>query len=171
MSTPVEQIDDTETRLSQADLRHAFSLYPTGVVAVCALAGGRPNGIAINSFSSISLDPPLVSISIANSSATWPKLKSAPRLGLSVLGAHQNDLCRQLSSKKTDRFDGVDWQATEAGAVLLAGAALWLECRPFRVFEGGDHMVELLEITRCEVFADVPPLVFHLSQFRDLAPF
>ncbi|GHA09996.1 oxidoreductase [Devosia pacifica] len=163
------QADRLGAASSPETLRRAFSLYPTGVTAVCAMVDGEPVGMAINSFTSISLDPPLAAVSIANSSTTWPKLKSATSLGISVLSKDQNAMCRQLSSRSTSRFEGVDLRTTEAGAVLIEGAALWLECRYWETFDGGDHVVELLKIERCEDFPEVVPLVFYLSQFHDLA--
>ena len=152
----------------QLALRQAFSLFPTGVVGVCALIDGEPVGIAVNSFTSISLDPPLVGISVARTSATWPRLAAAPRLGLSVLGAHQGALCRSLASRNGDRFGDAPVTVTDGGAVLLDGAALWLECTVRSVFEGGDHEVILLEVAHSELYPEVEPLVFHQSQFRGL---
>lgn len=158
----------TRDRLDQLALRQAFSLFPTGVVAVCAQIDGEPVGMAVNSFTSISLDPPLVGISVARTSTTWPRLSGRDRLGLSVLGADQGQLCRSLASQKPDRFGDAPLQVTGGGAVLLEGAALWLECSVRSVFEGGDHEVVLLEVQGSELFPDVEPLVFHQSQFRAL---
>jgi flavin reductase (DIM6/NTAB) family NADH-FMN oxidoreductase RutF len=152
----------------QIALRKAFSLFPTGVVAVCALIDDEPVGIAVNSFTSISLDPALVGISVARTSKTWPRLAGATALGLSVLGADQGDLCRSLASQKPDRFGDAPRQVADTGAVFLEGAALWLECTVRSVFEGGDHEVVLLEVHSSELYPDVEPLVFHQSQFRAL---
>ena len=98
------------------ELRQAFSAFPTGVVAVCALGDdGRPLGMAVNSFTSISLDPPLVAISLANTSQTWPALAGKASLGLSVLGTSQEQVSRQLSSRSGDRFDGVEMGQLRVG--------------------------------------------------------
>ncbi|WP_166870826.1 flavin reductase family protein [Salinibacterium sp. ZJ450] len=158
----------TRDRSDLLALRKAFSLFPTGVVAVCALIDGEPVGIAVNSFTSVSLDPPLVGISVARTSTTWPRLSGSAGLGLSVLGADQGQLCRSLASKKDDRFGDAPRHVTDAGAVFLEGAALWLECTVRSVFEGGDHEVILLEVVSSELYPDVEPLVFHQSQFRAL---
>ena len=149
-------------------LRQAFSVFPTGVVAVCALVEERPVGIAVNSFTSISLDPPLVAVSVARTSSTWPVLAARTRLGMSVLGSHHEALCRKLSSRTLDRFEDAEWHPTEDGAVLIDGAALWLECEVRTTFDGGDHEIILMEVLNSEVFPDVVPLVFHQSQFRGL---
>jgi flavin reductase (DIM6/NTAB) family NADH-FMN oxidoreductase RutF len=161
-----------QTEVNQAPaelaLRQAFSLFPTGVVAVCALVDGSPVGIAFNSFTSVSLDPPLVGICVARSSATWPVLASRTRLGLSILGSHQAALCRSLASRNGDRFADAEWTASDGGAVFMDGAALWLEVELKAAFDGGDHEIILLEVIASDVFPDVTPLVFHQSQFREL---
>lgn len=147
------------------ELRRAFSAFPTGVVAVCALVEGEPTGMAVNSFASISLEPPLVAISAARTSSTWPAL-SGRRLGMSVLAADQEAICRRLSSREGDRFEGATWQASADGAVFIAGAALWLECEARSVFDGGDHEIAVMEVLDVKAFPGVDPLVFHQSRFH-----
>ena len=150
-------------------LRKAFSMFPTGVVAMCALDGATPVGMAVNSFSSVSLDPPLVSVCVARTSSTWPKLNRLPSIGLSVLGADQEQLSRQLAARNGDRFAGVVWQALEDGALFIEGATLWLDCRISDHLHGGDHEIILLEVRHTSLFPQVPPLVFHQSQYLGLA--
>lgn len=150
------------------ELRRAFSLFPTGVVAVCALVDGQPAGIAVNSFNSVSLDPPLVSICVARTSNTWPLLAGRPRLGLSVLGSDHGAVCRKLASRDADRFADLEWRASQGGAIHMDGAALWFECSVKETLQGGDHVIVLLEVLGSSLFPDVTPLVFHQSQFREL---
>ncbi|MFE2722176.1 flavin reductase family protein [Kitasatospora sp. NPDC059327] len=158
------------TELNAGALRQAFGAYPTGVVAMSALRDGEPVGLAVSSFVSISLDPPMVSISVARTSTTWPRLAQAPVLGLSVLSRDQATLCRRLASRAGDRFDGTAWQATPDGAVLVHDAALWLTARVSAVYDGGDHEIVLMRLLTAELFPGVEPLVFHTSQFRELTP-
>ncbi len=80
-------------------LRNAFGCFPTGVTAICAVIDGEPVGMAASSFTSVSLDPALVLVCIQNSSATWRKLRSAPRIGVSVLGEQHDRACSQLAAK------------------------------------------------------------------------
>ncbi|MGV8858312.1 flavin reductase family protein [Rhodoglobus sp.] len=152
----------------QVALRRALSLFPTGVIALAAVVDGQPVGIAVNSFTSVSLEPPLVAVCPARTSATWPVLARATRVGLSVLGADQEQTARNLASRTGDRFTGTDWKATESGAIHMNGAALWLECEIRNSFDGGDHEIVTLEVIHSEAFPEVAPLVFHLSQFRAL---
>lgn len=149
------------------DLRRAFSVYPTGVMALAGVVDGRPVGMAVNSFTSISLDPALVAVSAAKTSRTWPVLSALPELGMSVLANTQEPLSRLLSSRDAeDRFAHHVWNTSAGGAVLLEGAALWLTCRPYNTVDAGDHVIGLYEILDVTVFEDVEPLLFHQSRYR-----
>lgn len=163
MSIPQGSNDESVTQA----LRRAFSSFPTGVVAVCALGQeGAPVGMAVNSFTSISLEPPLVAISVARASRTWPILSQAKTLGLSVLGSEQEQASRSLAARTGDRFADIEWQRSEEGAVHLDHAALWLTCSVYEVVDAGDHVIVLLSIEDVEHFPDVEPLVFHQSRYR-----
>ncbi|MFJ9693946.1 flavin reductase family protein [Kitasatospora sp. NPDC101183] len=168
--TPDTTPDPTAVRPDPAVLRQAFGAYPTGVVALGALLDGEPVGLAVSSFVSISLDPPMVAVSVARTSTTWPRLAEAPVLGLSVLSLGQGPLCRRLASRTGDRFAGTDWRTTPEEAVLIHDAALWLTARVNAVYDGGDHEIVLMELLTARLFPGVEPLVFHTSQFRELSP-
>ncbi|WP_201772923.1 flavin reductase family protein [Devosia riboflavina] len=150
-------------------LRRAFSLFPTGVVAMCGHNGNEPVGMAVNSFSTVSLEPPLVSVCIARQSSTWPKLNALPRIGLSILGADQEPLSRQLSSRNGDRFRDVALESGEETARFIPGATLWLDCTIADRLSGGDHEIILFEIRNTTLFPDIRPLVFHQSQYLGLS--
>lgn len=152
-----------------AVLRRAFGCFPSGVTALCALDGGTPVGMAASTFTPVSLAPPLVSVCVQDTSATWPKLRGQHRLGVSVLAEGQDAICRSLASKEGDRFADVDWEAAEDGSVFIHGASLWLECSVHAELPGGDHTIALLEIQSLTVQPDRAPLVFHGSRFRRLA--
>lgn len=150
-------------------LRRAFGCFPSGVTAVCALDAGVPVGMAASTFTPVSLAPPLVSVCVQGTSATWPRLRGRRRIGVSVLAEDQDAVCRSLAAKDGDRFAGVGWEADEAGGVYIHGAGLWLECSMHAELPGGDHTIALLEIRSLRVEPDRSPLVFHGSQFRRLA--
>ncbi len=154
--------------LQPTELRRVFGAFPTGVTAVAAMVDGAPVGLAANSFTSVSLDPPLVSLCIAHTSTTWPVLRPARRLGISVLGAHQEQAGRQLSSVGADRFATLAWRTNELGAVFLHRSSAWLDCSIEREIPAGDHDIILLRVHDLEADHDVQPLVFHASQFRQL---
>lgn len=156
-------------QFDQALLRQAFGAFPSGVTAFCGLIDGVAEGMTASSFTSVSLDPPLVSVCVANTSTTWPKLAKLDRLGLSVLADEHAAIARSLASKKTcDRFSGVDWTSTDTGAVFVHGSTLWLECVPFKRIQAGDHEIVVLQIVALAVDPDVAPMVFHRSNFHCL---
>jgi flavin reductase (DIM6/NTAB) family NADH-FMN oxidoreductase RutF len=156
------------TSLDAAALRTAFGAFPSGVVSVAATIDGTDIGLAASSFTSVSLDPPLVSVSIARTSATWPILRNAERIGLSVLAAHHDDVCRQLAGPVDQRFDGLDVIRTPSGALLLDEAAATFECTVFEELPAGDHFVVLLELHEVHAVEHASPLIFHRSQFGRL---
>ncbi|WP_308194535.1 flavin reductase family protein [Pseudonocardia kujensis] len=138
------------------------------MTAVCAQVDGLPVGLAASSFTSVSVDPPLVSVCLQHSSTTWPVLRERARLGLSVLAEGHDDVCARLASKRGDRFAGTDWIATPEGGVFVHGATAWLDCSIHAAVPAGDHDIVLLRVHGLRVDAAVAPLVFHGSRFRRL---
>ena len=161
MSTPPMTFDPQE-------LRRIFSRYPSGVVALAGLVNDAPVGLAASSFTSVSLDPPLVSVCIAQESTTWPVLRGAPSIGISVLAASHHREGRQLAARNADRFARVAWHRGEHDAVLLHGAAATMCCSILREVPAGDHLVVLLQVQAINEAPHVEPLVFHASRFRGL---
>jgi flavin reductase (DIM6/NTAB) family NADH-FMN oxidoreductase RutF len=161
-------ISAVDHQFDQTLLRQAYGCFPSGVTAFCGLLDGVAEGMAASSFTSVSLDPPLVSVCVANTSTTWPKLARLDRLGLSVLAGDHAPIAKQLAAKTGDRFSGVDWTATDSGAVFMHGATLWLECAPFKRIEAGDHEIVVLQIVALAMYPDVTPMVFHRSNFHEL---
>ncbi|MCE3552892.1 flavin reductase family protein [Pseudonocardia sp. RS11V-5] len=151
-----------------AALRRTFACFPSGVVAVCAAVDGAPVGMAVSSFTSVSVDPPMVSVCVQTISTTWPTLCLRPRLGISVLAEGHDEACRNLSRKAGDRFAGIEWEQTADGAVFVHGATAWLDCSVDGVVPAGDHTIVLLEIRGLRASPDVAPLVFHGSRFHAL---
>jgi len=162
----------TNQDLDPARLRQAFGSFPSGVVAVAAEVDGALVGLAASSFTSVSLDPPLVSVSLANSSKTWPDLRRAGRLGLTVLAEHHGQVCRQLAGPVDRRFDDVPVTVTDAGAVTLDEGLARFDCSVYREVEAGDHTIVLLLLHGVEHAAghdEGAPLVFHRSAFGRMA--
>ncbi|MHA3703268.1 flavin reductase family protein [Jatrophihabitans sp. YIM 134969] len=156
--------------LDPARLRRVFGSYPTGVTAVAAVVDGRPLGITANSFTSVSLEPALVSICVAHTSGTWSSLRAAPRLGVSILADGQERAGRQLAARVADRFDGLPWRASPDGAVFLEGATGWIDASIVQQVPAGDHDIVVLEVHDLDADHTLPPLVFHDSRYGRLAP-
>ncbi|MFW0795947.1 flavin reductase family protein [Gordonia sp. CPCC 205515] len=168
---------ETPTLLSPAAdesaLKRAYSCFPSGVVAVCCRIP-HPDGVlesvgmAASAFTTVSLDPPLVSVCVQNTSTTWPRLRGAAAIGLSVFAHDQSDLCRQLAGPSEDRFVGITPFATDDGALFIPAAAANLSCSLYKEIPAGDHTLVLLRIEALRCDPGVEPLVFHASTFRSL---
>lgn len=149
-------------------LRDAFSMFPTGVVAVAAHVDGTLVGMAMSSFTSVSLDPPLVSFSVAESSKTWPVLRRSPNLGVTILAEDHGELSRQLSGPAEDRFEGVAVHISNGGAVTLDEGIAQFDCTIYEEVRAGDHIIVLLRLHGLSTHHG-QPLVFHRSGFGRLA--
>jgi len=154
--------------LSPASLREAFGHFPSGVIAIAAQADGVLVGLAASTFVPVSLEPPLVSFCVQNTSTTWPKLKDLPFLGISVLGESHDAVAKALAAKTGDRFAGLETSSTERGAVFIHGTSVWLESAIEQVVPAGDHSIVVLRVHDITVHDDVAPIVFHRSTFRRL---
>ncbi|MEO0962195.1 MAG: flavin reductase family protein, partial [Pseudomonadota bacterium] len=140
-----------------------------GVAAVCADTEKGPVGLLVSSFTSVSLDPPLVSICIMKGSHRWSLLQMAERLGVSFLGDNQQAICAQLSASQSYGLDALPVSATDEGALMLQDATAWLDCSLHREIDAGDHTIALLRIEGLEASPGLTPLIFHNSQFHRLA--
>ncbi|GAA3858917.1 flavin reductase family protein [Saccharothrix violaceirubra] len=156
---------DVHTELGHHRLRAAFGTFPSGVVAVAARVDDGIVGLAASSFTSVSLDPPLVSFSIANTSATWAALRRADHVGVTVLAEHHDVVARQLAGPAAGRFAGLDLTVGVGGAVTLADGVAWFDTTIDRHVEAGDHTIVLLRLHAVGHVDDPLPLVFHRSGF------
>jgi flavin reductase (DIM6/NTAB) family NADH-FMN oxidoreductase RutF len=150
-------------------LRSAFGRFATGVTVVTArAAAGELIGITVNSFSSVSLDPPLVLFSIDKRCASLPGLRAAPGLAVNVLGRDQEDISGRFARAFTDKWTGILHRPGLAGAPLLDGAVACFECSPWAVYEGGDHLIFVCRVERFDCDIEKPPLLFYGGRYADL---
>jgi 3-hydroxy-9,10-secoandrosta-1,3,5(10)-triene-9,17-dione monooxygenase reductase component len=155
-----------------ADFRCALSNFATGVVAVAALdpCGGQPIGLIANSFTSVSLAPPLVAFCVSTTSTTWRRLRRARRLTFNILAADQESLSRRLAAKGPDKFAGVGWRRSPGGAPILDGVLAWLECGVRNEHLAGDHHIVVADVHDHRVLHDGPPLTFFRSRYGEALP-
>lgn len=159
---------NSTSKLTPSSLREAFGHFPSGVVAIAAEVDGVREGLAASTFVPVSLDPPLVSFCVQNTSTTWPKLKKVPLLGISVLGEAHDDAVRTLAAKTGDRFAGLETVSNGGGAVFIQGTSMWLESAIEQLIPAGDHTIVVLRVSDVRVDSAVAPIVFHRSVFRRL---
>jgi flavin reductase (DIM6/NTAB) family NADH-FMN oxidoreductase RutF len=161
-------MESMTSKLSPTTLREAFGHFPTGVIAIAAEVDGIRVGLAASTFVPVSLEPPLVSFCVQNTSTTWPKLKDVPYLGISVLGESHNEAARTLAAKTGDRFAGLNAVSTDSGAVFVEGTSMWLESSIEQTVPAGDHTIVILRVSDITVHSEIAPIVFHRSTFRRL---
>ncbi|WP_424214266.1 flavin reductase family protein [Streptomyces sp. BI20] len=152
-------------------MRAALAGFATGVAVVTARAtdDGRPVGMAVQSFSSVSLDPPLVCFCPARTSSTWPLIRAAGAFAVNILAADQRELCRGFAVTGGDKFAGVDWTPAGNGAPLLTGALATVECELAEVIEGGDHLIALGRVTALRAHRETDPLLYFRRSYGRLA--
>lgn len=160
----------TNQDLDPIRLRTVFGIFPSGVVAVAAQVDGALVGLAASSFTPVSLDPPLVQFSIANASKTWPDLRRAGHLGITILADRHGGLARRLAGPPQARFDGVEVEVGDSGAVTLPDGLAQFDTTIYREVEAGDHTIVLLRLRAVEHADHSLPLVFHRSTFGLGAP-
>ena len=148
------------------DLRQALSAFGTGVTVVTTLdADARPVGVTANSFNSVSLEPPLVLWSLAQSAGSMAAFSNGLHYAINVLAADQQALAEQFAAKDTDRWAGVAFREGGNGAPLLEGAAATFECFNRSQYAEGDHVIFVGEVERCSHRAEASPLLFHGGRF------
>ncbi|ROQ39998.1 flavin reductase (DIM6/NTAB) family NADH-FMN oxidoreductase RutF [Frondihabitans sp. PhB188] len=168
-TTTIHDLVEVGTPDAAAAVKLAFGSFPSGVAALAAEVDGVRVGMVSSSFSvGVSFDPPMVMFSVQNSSTTWPILKQAGRIGISILGSAHDEACYQLSSRSRDRFAGLDLHEPESGAIFVNDATVWLECVVRSEIPAGDHHVVVLEVTSLRVGDQTEPLVYHGTRFRRL---
>jgi len=169
---PIQQLSSAHvgwlTDLDTALLRTAYGRYPAGVVAICADVDGTWEAMIASSFVAVSIEPPLVAFCPQNSSSTWPRLKRAKRLGVSILGEDHHEVARSMAARTGDRFKGVRVHRDDAGMLLVHGASAWLDTTVNGCVPAGDHQIVLLAV-RGVMLHETPPTVFHRSRFVGLA--
>ncbi|MEV5879516.1 flavin reductase family protein [Streptomyces sp. NPDC052101] len=143
-----ETVPPRTAQIDDAAMKEVLSSFCTGVAVITATQpDGRPAGMAVQSFSSVSLNPPLICFCPAQTSSTWPKIRAAGRFAVNILSADQQELCRQFAVTGGDKFTGVDWRPGVNGAPLLDGALATIECDLAGTFPGGDHVIALGRVT------------------------
>jgi flavin reductase (DIM6/NTAB) family NADH-FMN oxidoreductase RutF len=151
--------------------RSALGLFPTGVTVVTALSpAGRRIGVTVNSFTSVSLDPPLISFNLAKSLGSLSELLEAPSFVVNVLTAKQAEISTSFARAETDKWACAACRIAPSGNPLLEPHVAVFECARHAVHEAGDHLIFLGRVTGFEINEQETPLVFFRGQYRSLQP-
>lgn len=149
--------------LPATEFREVMAAVATPVSVVTTMAGGVPHGTTVSAFTSLSMDPPSVLISLARASNLLHRIRETRRFGLNVLASTQAALATRFASKCDDRFQDVDW-ALDHGSARLRGAANWLACHVTDLLDGGDHIIVLGRVMAADSSAEAP-LVYYRRAF------
>ncbi|MEV6835349.1 flavin reductase family protein [Streptomyces sp. NPDC051133] len=152
-----------------AEFRRVLGHFASGVAVITAPAADgmdAPAGFACQSFSSLSLDPPLVCFMVGRTSATWPRIARAGVFCVNVLSAGQGELCRGFAVSGADKFAGVAYDAAPvSGSPRLADATAWIDCTVHAVHTGGDHLIVVGRVNALGTDGPDEPLLFHRGRF------
>lgn len=162
---------DEPTRIEPQQYRQVLGQYPTGVCVVTATgADGAPAGMVVGSFSSVSLDPPLIGFFPDRNSSSWPKVAAGKRFCVNILSADQEDVCRALASKASDKFAAINHRPSPLGSPILDGAVAWIDCDLYSVSEAGDHFAVFGLVRHLEIAEGGLPLLFFQGGYGRFAP-
>ncbi|MFF4308451.1 flavin reductase family protein [Streptomyces sp. NPDC001601] len=158
----------TSATLDTQALRQAYCQFPTGVVAIAVQVDGEPRARSEHIRAGVprGLDPLLVALCTQNTSATWPRLAGAARLGVSALGAGHGGAARSLGSKDSDRFVGLTTKTTCEGPLFIDGATAWLDTCVQDTVPAGDHAIVILRVHGLTLRPQVSPNGFHAPASR-----
>ena len=148
--------------------RDALARFATGVAFVTATPDGEPAGLIVNSLTSVSLEPPLVSFCPARSSLTWSRMRRSRRFGVNVLGRQHERFAQRATPAGADRFAGLDWELGRGGVPLLTDALATLECEIVAEHPTGDHWIVVGRIDALHIPPIKDPLIFFAGAFGAL---
>jgi 3-hydroxy-9,10-secoandrosta-1,3,5(10)-triene-9,17-dione monooxygenase reductase component len=150
--------------------RDALGRFATGVAFITAAVDGEPAGLIVNSLTSVSLQPPLLSFCPSRSSLTWSRMRCSGRFAVNVLGRRHEGFARRATPAGADRFDALHWKPGRSGAPLLSDALAALECDIVAEHAAGDHWIVVGRVERLRTSIVTDPLVFFDGGFTALRP-
>ncbi len=168
---PDDGASDEVAAFDSAHFRQVLGHFPTGVTVITARTSEGPVGLAIGSFTSVSLEPPLVAFCPDKRSSSWPRIREAGAFCVNVLAEDQELVSRTFASKGTDKFQGIGWEAASSGSPRLAGVLAWIDCTIEAVHDGGDHEICIGRVREMDVGHEADgPLVFYRGGYGRFEP-
>ena len=156
--------------VDRLEFRKAMGCYATGVTVITSLsAQGRPVGMTVNSFNSVSLDPALVLFSLDRKATHYADFMAATHFAVNVLGDQQQALSRIFSTQGIDRWDGVGYERWETGSPILPGTLAVFDCVTEARHEGGDHVILIGRVLKLGFAAEGTPLLYYRGKYDQLA--
>jgi flavin reductase (DIM6/NTAB) family NADH-FMN oxidoreductase RutF len=166
MSDLGDELEHTAPTFDQARLRQVMGHFATGVTIITALDGDEPVGLTAQSFTSLSLEPPLILFAPGKSSSTWPRIEKAGSFTVNILGEAQEAICRTFAASGTDKFADVVWTPSEiTGNPLLDDVLAWVDCTVLTTHDAGDHVIVVGHVLDLGVEQEGKPLLFYRGGF------
>ncbi|MBU8833958.1 flavin reductase family protein [Mycolicibacterium goodii] len=164
--------EECQANIDPLHFRRVLGEYPTGVVVVTAISqSGEPLGMTVGSFTSVSLKPPLVAFLPSKSSSSWKALReSGNRFCINVLSADQEELCRTIATRKTDKFADIKWHSSPGGNPVIEGAVVWVDCVTEQIYGAGDHDIVVGRVLNLDVGVTREPLLFFRGGYGSFTP-
>lgn len=159
--------DDDVLQPDSASFRAVLGHFATGITVITAMDGDEPVGLAANSFSSVSLDPPLVLFCPAKTSSTWPRIQRSGHFTVNVLDEHQEHVSQLFATPGADRFGQVGWRIGSQGPILDDVHA-YLDCTIEAEHDAGDHLIVVGRVQALGLSADAGPLLFYRGRYGRL---
>lgn len=156
--------------VDEARFRQVLGHFPTGVTVVTAVVEGEPAGLAVNSFTSVSLEPPLVAVCISTGSATWPRVRATGRFCVNILSQDQEAVSRAFAARSRTRFAGIGHRPAPSGAPILTGVLAWIDCSIDAEHVAGDHVIVVGRVHDLAVLREDRPLVFYRGGYGRYQP-
>lgn len=151
--------------VSPAVMRDVLGHFVSGIVVITAAGPDGPLGFTCQSFSSLSLEPPLVSFAPSRTSTTWPRIREVGAFCVNVLAADHQEISAGFARSGTDKFAGVAWRPGPSGAPLLEGVSAWVDCTLWGEHDGGDHTIAIGRVQDLGADAARLPLLFYRGRY------
>ena len=158
--------------LDPEKLRSAMRAWSAGVTVVTAVHDGHKHGMTVNSFTSISLEPAMITVSLRTGTRTHELVTKSGAFGLTILSAEQADISNLFSGQVTgieDRFSNLNTETMVTGSPLIAGGLAWLDCRVVQTFDAGMNTLFIAEVLAAQEANDGPPLIYHNRKYWNLS--
>jgi flavin reductase (DIM6/NTAB) family NADH-FMN oxidoreductase RutF len=153
----------------QLEFRAVLGHFATGVAVAAAMSEGRPAGLTVQSFCSLSLEPPLILLCASLASTSWPRIEAAGKLCVNLLAEDQEEIARQLAQSGGEKFGELQWvPAPFTGSPVLDGVLAWVDCEIEDVHPGGDHKIAVCRVLGLGARTDRRPLIYYRSGFEKM---
>jgi 3-hydroxy-9,10-secoandrosta-1,3,5(10)-triene-9,17-dione monooxygenase reductase component len=146
-------------------MRDVLGHFASGVTVITAMTDEGPIGFTCQSFSSLSLDPPLVAFAPSRASRTWPRLREIGQFCVNVLAEGQDDVSQRFAESGGDRFAGIRWTPSPYGHPVLDGVVAWIDAELWAEYDGGDHTIVVARVLDLGAHPDRRPLLFHRGSY------